>query len=73
MLLTVRICNELHRFCQKCCAFHSDLSAFDGSKKCVFNPAVPANHDFLRARGYQTRLHVALCCCLAKQCRILLK
>lgn len=33
MLLTVRISNALHRFCQKCCAFHSDLSAFDGSKK----------------------------------------
>ncbi len=35
MLLSVAVEGCQHRFCQKCCAFHADLSAFDGTKKCA--------------------------------------
>ncbi len=43
MLLSVLIEGVPHRFCQKCCRFHSDLNFFDGTKRWAHAPAaVPA-------------------------------
>ncbi len=35
MMLSVPIGGVSHRFCQKCCRFHSDQNSFEGSKRCA--------------------------------------
>ena len=42
MMMSVPIDGVSHRFCQKCCRFHSDLNSFEGSKRCALaSPFVP--------------------------------